>query len=92
MGKPDPQTTRGPNLSSEPLQEGPNLSQTTKTLGERIAESWRDKPRLIVHDTNVCWRFPDGSHRGVTQSDVWEINILLDRADRDGIDVRINGQ
>lgn len=50
------------------------------------------KPRLIVHDTNVCWLFPDGSHRGVTQADVDQVNRLLDYARTMQMTVVINGQ
>lgn len=32
--------------------------------------------RLIVREGDVCWLYPDGSHRCVTQADVDELNRL----------------
>jgi hypothetical protein len=32
--------------------------------------------RLIVRESDVCWLYPDGSHRCVTQGDVDELNRL----------------
>lgn len=50
------------------------------------------KPRLIVNDTRVCWLFPDGSHRGVTQHDVDQVNGLLSCAEGLQVEVNIRGQ
>lgn len=50
------------------------------------------KPRLIVNDTRVCWLFPDGSHRGVTQRDVDQVNRLLSCAEGLQMEVNIRGQ
>lgn len=32
--------------------------------------------RLTVRESDVCWLYPDGSHRCVTQGDVDELNTL----------------
>lgn len=32
--------------------------------------------RLIVREGDVCWLYPDGSHRCVTQADADELNRL----------------
>lgn len=34
--------------------------------------------KLIVDDGRVCWLYPDGSHRCVTQADVDELNGLAE--------------
>lgn len=49
-------------------------------------------PRLIVQDTNACWLFADGSHRGITQADADQVNWLLDYARGMEMEVEINGQ
>lgn len=37
-----------------------------------------NRPRLVEHNTLLCWLFPDGSYRTVTESDVEKLNRIID--------------
>jgi hypothetical protein len=57
-----------------------------------MADEPKRYPVLIVDDTRVCWLFPDGSHRGVTEADVKTLNDVIEFAFTIGQPVKIDGQ